>query len=59
MTSAQDSDPDTPEELAALEAALEQSPRGALAVAGTAVILLMIAWFAIYLFVFLPRGTVG
>jgi hypothetical protein len=59
MASAQGSDPDTPEELAALEAALEQAPRGALAVAGTAVILLMIAWFAIYLFVFLPRGTVG
>jgi len=59
MTAAPGSDPDTPEELAALEAALEQSPRGAIAVAGTAVILLMIAWFAIYLFVFLPRGSVG
>ena len=50
---------DSPEELAALEAALNEAPRGAIAVAGTAVILLMIAWFAIYLFVFLPRGAVG
>ena len=52
-------DDDSPEELAALEAALQVAPRGAIAVAGTAVILLMIAWFAMYLFVFLPRGTVG
>ena len=52
-------DPDSPEELAALDAALNEAPRGALAVAGTAVILLMLCWFAMYLFVFLPRGTVG
>ena len=47
------------EELAALERALQDAPRGAIALAGSAVILLMICWLAIYLFVFLPRGTVG
>ncbi|HEX8640998.1 MAG TPA: cytochrome c oxidase subunit 2A [Allosphingosinicella sp.] len=46
-------------EEAALEAALEEAPRGAVAVAGIAVALLLICWFAIYLFVFLPRGSVG
>jgi len=44
---------------AALEAALAEAPRGAIAVAGTAVALLMLCWFAMYLFVFLPRGSVG
>lgn len=42
-----------------IEAALKQTPRGAFAVAGTAVALLMLAWLAIYLLVFLPRGSVG
>ena len=50
---------DDVDDLAALEDALKEAPRGAIAVAGTAVILLMICWLAIYLFVFLPRGTVG
>lgn len=42
-----------------MEAALTQVPRGALALAGTTIGLLMLAWFVIYLFVFLPRGQVG
>ena len=46
-------------EEAALERALGEVPKGAVAVAGTAVLLLLICWFAIYLFVFLPRGSVG
>jgi len=50
-------DPD--DDLEALEEALKEAPRGAIAVAGTAVLLLMLGWFTIYLFVFLPRGTVG
>ncbi len=50
-------DPEGEEE--ALARALEQTPRGTVAVAGTAVGLLILCWFAIYLFVFLPRGTVG
>ncbi len=44
-------------ENAALERALEAVPRGALALAGTAVGLLLLAWLAIYFFEFLPRGT--
>lgn len=47
------------DEEAALAAALEEAPRGAVAVAGVAVGLLLLCWFAIYLFVFLPRGSVG
>lgn len=34
-------------------------PRGAVAVAGLAVTVLLAIWFAFYLFVFLPRGAVG
>lgn len=47
------------DEATELDAALTQVPRGAIALAGTAVGLLMLAWFVIYLFVFLPRGKVG
>mgnify|MGYP003577539494 CR=1 FL=1 len=47
------------DDLAALERALEETPRGAVAVAGTAVALLMVGWFFLYFFVFLPRGSVG
>ena len=44
---------------AALEAALREVPKGALALAGLTVGLLMLAWLLIYAFVFLPRGMVG
>ncbi len=43
----------------ALAAALRNTPRGAFALAGLTVALLMISWLAIYLFVFLPRGPVS
>ena len=43
----------------ALTAALQNTPRGAFALASLTVALLMIAWFAIYLLVFLPRGPVS
>ncbi|HXQ49958.1 MAG TPA: hypothetical protein VN802_02590 [Stellaceae bacterium] len=43
----------------ALERALKTVPRGAMALSGAAVLLLLAAWLAIYLFVFLPRGPVG
>jgi hypothetical protein len=43
----------------ALRAALRETPRGAFALAGLTVALLMAAWAAIYVFVFLPRGSVG
>jgi len=60
MATGRDYDPTDPDDdLDALEDALKEAPRGAIAVAGTAVILLMIAWWAMYLLVFLPRGSVG
>ncbi len=43
----------------AVNEALRETPKGALAIAGITVGLLMLAWLAIYLFVFLPRGPVG
>lgn len=49
----------TAEEQAALERAMAEAPRGAIAIAGTAVGLLLIGWFLIYFLVFLPRGSVG
>jgi hypothetical protein len=42
-----------------LERVMAEVPRGALALSGLTVGLLLLAWFAIYLFVFLPRGSVG
>jgi hypothetical protein len=39
--------------------ALRSVPSGAVALSGVAVLLLLIAWLAIYLFVYLPRGMVG
>lgn len=47
------------EELKRLEAAMDAAPRGAVLVSGIAVGLLILCWLAIYVFVFLPRGTVG
>ena len=47
------------DEEAALARALEQVPRGAMFVAGISVVLLLIGWFFVYLFIFLPRGSVG
>lgn len=44
---------------AVLDEVLREVPKGALALAALTVGLLVLAWFATYLFVFLPRGTVG
>jgi hypothetical protein len=44
---------------AEIAAALRQTPKGAFALAGLTVGLLMAAWLAMYLLVFLPRGSVG
>jgi hypothetical protein len=52
----EDDDGLTPE---TLERAVAQTPRGAFALAGLTVGLLMLCWLGIYLFVFLPRGEVG
>jgi predicted lipase len=42
-----------------LERVLQEVPRGALAVSGTAVGIMLICWLAIYFGVFIPRGPVG
>ena len=47
------------EELERLEAAMDETPRGAIIIAGIAVGLLLIGWLGLYFLVFLPRGTVG
>jgi hypothetical protein len=44
---------------AALERVMQEVPRGALALSGLTVGLLMLAWFLIYAYVFLPRGMVS
>jgi hypothetical protein len=42
-----------------LDQVMREVPRGAMALAGTAVALLTIGWVLIYLLVFVPRGVVG
>lgn len=42
-----------------LERVMQVVPQGALALAGTAIVLLMLCWLAIYFLIFLPRGSVG
>src|SRR4051794_15978976 len=44
---------------AALERVMCEAPRGALALSGLTVGLLLLAWFFVYAFIFLPRGMVG
>jgi hypothetical protein len=44
---------------AAIELVMREVPRGALALSGLTVGLLLLAWFLIYVLVFLPRGMVG
>jgi len=44
---------------AMLERVMREVPRSALALSGITVGLLLLAWFFIYAFVFLPRGMVG
>ena len=57
--SAVPSDWDQPVDPAALERAMQRVPLGAFAVAGIAVLLLMAGYLYVYLFIFLPRGTVS
>lgn len=47
------------EEIERLERAMDDSPKGAVAVSLIAVALLLIGWLGMYFLVFLPRGTVG
>jgi len=44
---------------AALAQVMREAPKGAVALAGAAVALLIIGWVLIYLLVFVPRGVVG
>ena len=53
MTDQQEDAPTLPETI------MREVPKGALALSALTVGLLVVAWFAIYLFVFLPRGPVG
>ena len=48
-----------PFEDAALERVMREVPRGALALSGLTVGLLLVAWFLMYALVFVPRGMVG
>jgi hypothetical protein len=38
---------------------LQAVPTGAAWLAGTAVALMLIAWFLIWLLIYIPRGTIG
>ena len=42
-----------------IDEAMRETPRGAFALAGLTVGLLILAWLAIYIFIFLPRGMVN
>ena len=42
-----------------LDAVMEEVPKGALALASGAVLLLLCGWFFVYFFIFVPRGSVG
>jgi hypothetical protein len=42
-----------------LDAVMEKVPKGALALSGIAVLLLLIGWFFVYFAIFIPRGSVG
>ena len=42
-----------------LERIAAAGPRGAVALAGVTVALLLAVWLAFYVFVFLPRGAIG
>jgi hypothetical protein len=53
-------DGQSPTELDAAQLrALAPVPSGAMAVAATAVVLLLIGWLLLYFLVYLPRGMVG
>jgi hypothetical protein len=45
-------------EAESIDAIVRSGPRGAVAVAGIATAIVIALWFAFYLLVFLPRGTV-
>lgn len=42
-----------------IDAVMAEVPKGALALATGAVLLLLSGWFFVYFFIFVPRGSVG
>jgi len=48
----------TSQEDAEVDAIVHRGPRGALAVAGVAVAIVIAMWFLFYFVVFLPRGVI-
>jgi hypothetical protein len=42
-----------------LDAVMDEVPKGALALAGIAVVLLLAGYFFVYFAIFIPRGSVG
>jgi hypothetical protein len=44
---------------AQIDAVMEEVPKGTLALAAAAVLLLIAGWFFVYFVIFVPRGTVG
>jgi uncharacterized protein involved in exopolysaccharide biosynthesis len=51
-------DPDVVSE-AQLNEAMREVPKGAMALSGAAVLLILAGWFYVYFFIFVPRGGVG
>ncbi|NUY03358.1 hypothetical protein [Paraburkholderia youngii] len=41
-----------------VEHVVASGPRGAIALAGVAAVIVMLIWFAFYFFAFLPRGII-
>jgi hypothetical protein len=52
------SPPSSTSEEDSVDAIVSAGPRGAIALAGVATAIVVALWFAFYLLVFLPRGTV-
>lgn len=50
---------ETGEDSALPDAVMREVPKGALALSALTVGLLVVAWFVVYFFVFLPRGPVS
>jgi hypothetical protein len=42
-----------------IDAVMDEVPKGALALAGIAVLLILAGWFFVYFAIFIPRGMVG
>jgi Cytochrome c oxidase subunit IIa family len=42
-----------------LDAVMGEVPKGALALVGVAILLLLTGWFFVYFAIFIPRGSVG